>query len=402
MLAAQAPGNTRVLRWKADLDAFAAHYSAEHPAPFRRLPKAEFARRLEALKRDLPSLANHQIAARWARLVADLGDEHTEVDFDAEFRARRLPIEVESYADGTFIVGALAPYQGLLGARLDRVEGRTLEELRRALRPYVAFTQEGWFIHIFNESFGTWPLLMDAAGIVKVKEQWSLEGVGADGRPISTEVPLRREPAHPVWVWEGDESPGMLSEQHPRSAYYFKALPARKALYFRLRACEDSRRKPFKTELRLALKLFRKSELHRFVVDLRGNTGGSEALADLLVSALRNEPRLIAGNLRVLTDQAVFSAAAVAAWRLRHDAGAILVGEACGASANHIGAVEDIRLPSGRIASFGTEIHIINQSAPDDFSSPILPDLEVRITHQDVLNGNDPVLAAALDRPAGH
>ncbi|MDE3245843.1 MAG: hypothetical protein KGN80_07115, partial [Acidobacteriota bacterium] len=147
-----------------------------------------------------------------------------------------------------------------------------------------------------------------------------------------------------------------------------------------------------------ALRTWRKSSLERFVVDLRGNTGGSEALVERLVSALQKEPRLKSGNLQVLTDGSVFSAAAVAAWRLRDEAGAMLVGEACGASVNHIGSVEEVRLPSGRAASFGTQIHIVNAADPDDFTSPILPDLEIRLTHEDVLRGDDPVLAAALGK----
>ena len=145
------------------------------------------------------------------------------------------------------------------------------------------------------------------------------------------------------------------------------------------------------------MKTVRDRDLSRMVVDLRGNTGGSEALVNKLIDALCKEPRLRGhGHLLALIDGGVFSAAAVAAWRLRQDAGAILVGESCGAGPNHVGAVADIQLPSGRIASFGTEIHIIDARNPDDFSSPIRPDLAVHLTHADVLVGSDPVLDAAL------
>ncbi len=401
-LCAHAPEQARLHRWRADIDAFASHYSRGHPVPFRHLSKPEFERRVEALKRDLPSLKDHEIAARWAKVVAELGDEHTEVDFDAEFGARRLPIEIESYGDGTFIVGATAPFKELLGARLDRVEGLPLDDLRHSLKSYVPFTQEGWFHHVFDESFGIWPLLMDGAGIVKVSAFWTLGGIGADGKPFSMQVPLASESAMRSWKWEEVPGSTALKDQYPRSAYYFQILVQEKAVYFRLRSCENDRRKPFKGVLAGALKAIRESGAERLLVDLRGNTGGSEALVDRLVTALQKEPRLRgAGNLVVLTDAAVFSAAAVAAWRLRHDAGALLVGQTCGAGANHIGAVEDIRLPSGRIASFGTQIHIINEAAPEDFKSPILPDLEARLTHRDVLKGRDPVVEAALGMSAG-
>lgn len=400
VLFGQAPEMARIRAWRADIEGFASHFTSRHPAPFRNLPKAEFERRMEALKRDLPLLKNQEIAARWARIIADLGDEHTEVEFEAEFEAWRLPIEIQSYGDGTYIIGATERFKGLLGARLDRVEGRTMDELRRALKPYVAYNQEGWFQHIFDESFGQWPLLMDGAGILKVRAVWSLQGVAADGSPFSTDVPLAPGSSMPGWEWEAGQGPA-LKDQHLRAAYFFQVLAKEKVLYFRIRSCDEDHRKPFKGVLAGAMKAFRESKLERLVVDLRGNTGGSEALVDRLVAALKKEPGLrSAGNLRVLTDGAVFSAAAVAAWRLRHDAGALLVGEACGAGANHIGAVEDLRLPSGRYASYGTQIHIIDQSAPADFKSPIKPDLEIRITHEDVLKGRDPVLETALRWPA--
>ena len=91
-LIAQGPQEPRVRRWKADLEAFASHYASDHPAPFRRLSQTEFRERIRVLEQALPALKNHEIAARWAALIGVLGDEHTEVDFDAEFGARRLPI----------------------------------------------------------------------------------------------------------------------------------------------------------------------------------------------------------------------------------------------------------------------------------------------------------------------
>ncbi len=427
-LLAGVPQEARVHRWRADLETFAGRYSQGHPAPFRVLPEGEFQRRVAALQRDLSSLKDHEIAARWLALVAALGDEHLEVDFSQEFGALALPVEIQTYPDGTFIVGAAPPCEDLLGSRLDRLEGRPLAELRQAMKAYVPFHQAGWFRHVFDESFGTWPLLMDAAGIVKVKERWTLEGTSADGRAFSREVSLSNEASLKAWAWEARQGKPPLRDRHPDRPFFFDVMVPERVLFLRLRSCEDSRRRPFKAVLARAMKIWRNSRLERFVVDLRGNTGGSEALVERLVSALQKDPRLGSGkpgppervprpggggpggdvegakrpggppriHIWVLTDGAVFSAAAVAAWRLRHEAGARLVGEACGASANHFGNVEDVRLPSGRVAGFGTQIHIINAEAPDDFTSPIRPDIEIQLSHEDVLRGKDSVLAAAL------
>lgn len=390
------PQDAGVRRWRADLDAFARHYSTEHPAPFRSLPETEFKARLEALKRSLPALKDHQIAARWAMLVADLGDEHTEVDFDAEFGARRLPIEIESYPDGAFITGVSASFRQLLGARLERVEGVPMKVLYATLKPYFSFRQEGWYRHLFEESFGRWPLLMDAAGGVKVKERWTLQGTLPGGQAYSVQVPLILGSQKLAWNWEARGGAPLRFHQ-PGASFFFRVTGQEQVLYLCLRECHDTRRRRFGTFLNQAMHVFRERHLSRMVVDLRGNTGGSEALVNRLVDALGKEPSLnVHGHLLALTDGAVFSAAAVAAWKLRHLDGAILVGEPCGAGPNHVGAVVDIGLPSGRIASFGTEVHIIDEKHPDEFAAPIVPDHEIHLTHSDLVSGRDPVLDAAL------
>src|SRR5207245_1274581 len=111
---------------RVDLDAFAVQLETRHPAPFARLAKTSFQVRLHDLKEALPRLKDPEIAARWAALVAALGEEHSEVDFHREWGALQLPVELATFADGTFIVATTRRFRHLLGARLERVEGRAL------------------------------------------------------------------------------------------------------------------------------------------------------------------------------------------------------------------------------------------------------------------------------------
>ena len=127
--------------------------------------------------------------------------------------------------------------------------------------------------------------------------------------------------------------------------------------------------------------------------------------SDFVVTGVRGVPdatRLAqAGYDAVLVGESLVTAgepaAAVAAWRLRHDVGARLLGEPCGASVNHVGAVQEVKLPSGRGFWFGSEIHVIDKAHPDDFSSPIVPDVTVAERHADRSKGSDLVMARALD-----
>lgn len=376
--------------WRRDLEAFSQVLEAHHPAPFARLSKAEFHQKLKELEAALPALEDSQIAARWAALLGALGEEHTDMTFKAELEARHLPIRIGYFSDGAHIVAADRPYQALLGARLDRVGGLPLEHIFAALKPYVPHCQEGWYRHTFQRYFDDWPLLVQAVGLLPAKGSWLLEGIRPDGQAFAVDVPILDDKGAQKVHWEREQVP-----REPRGPYVYRVLGPERALFIRLRQCEEDPKRPFKAFLREALGKYRRLGLKRVVVDLRGNTGGRDNLVDTLVRTLyqRLGP---ADTLTTLIDGDVFSAGAVAAWRLKHDAGARLVGEACGAGANHVGVVEDFKLPSGREISFGTEIHVIDKEHPGDFASPILPDREVKRSHGGWIRGQDPVLAEAL------
>lgn len=399
LLMAQESSEARLHRWKADLHAFAARLETEHPRPFARLSKEAFEARLSGLEAALPSLKDPDVAARWADLLGQLGEEHTGVDFTAELGALRLPIQILSTSDGPRIVKATRPYRHLLGARLERVEGVSIAGVYAALKPYVPHTHEGWYRHEFDDGFDAWPLLMDAAGVVKVKPCWVVEGTTLEGASFSEEVPLLDAEAmkHQAWEEEGFPAGRPLRHQFPGTSSFYRFLPKSKALYFRLRSCDPDPNRPLRPQLRRALAEHWRRGGTRIVVDIRGNTGGKESLVDALIQELGRLPRKV--RRFALIDGAVFSSGAVAAWRLKHEIGATLVGEACGASANHIGNLETFTLPSGREARFGTEIHIIDPENPEDFSGPILPDFPRSLSYADGSSGRDPVLEAALSMP---
>lgn len=389
LLGAQTPSCGRVLQWKADLEAFARILETEHPAPFARFPKAEFQRRMKELDAALPALSEAQVAARWSALLGALGEEHTEMIFEAELESRHLPLRIAYFADGAHIVAADRSFRHLLGARLERVGGLPLERLHEALRPFIPYGQEGWYRHLFERGFDDWPLLIEAAGLLPAKGSWRMEGTLPKGQPFAAEIPILDAASAKGIRWERQ------APRESREPYAFTVLKEEGALLIRLRRCREDPKKPFKAFLRQALAAYPRSGLKRVVVDLRGNRGGSDDLAEILTKTLKKA--LHPGDtLTALIDGEVFSAGAVAAWRLRHDADARLVGEACGASANHVGAVEDFKLPSGREITLGTEIHVIDAAHPCDFSSPILPDLEIKRDYAAWAEGRDPVLAGAL------
>jgi hypothetical protein len=79
------------------------------------------------------------MVAGLARAVALAGNAHTRL-YLARNRSevRRLPVRVWWFADGPFVVRAQPGYEALLGARLLRICGREMDEVRRLARPLYA------------------------------------------------------------------------------------------------------------------------------------------------------------------------------------------------------------------------------------------------------------------------
>src|SRR5262245_27260156 len=105
--AARAPSSdsSSVRQWREDLAYLARELPRRHNNLFHTISRAQFDSALAVLDRKLPGLARHQVIVELARLVALVGDGHTNVapTRDPKIGFHTYPVRLYFFKDGLFI-----------------------------------------------------------------------------------------------------------------------------------------------------------------------------------------------------------------------------------------------------------------------------------------------------------
>jgi hypothetical protein len=374
------PASARDERWREDLRVVATQLPARHINAFARTPRSTFDRDVAALDSAIPHLTDAQIRLRLVRLVALVGDGHTNValpPYDV-----RLPIAILWTDDGPTIVNADDGNASSIGASITAVNGRPVAEVADTLHRYIPHENELGFrispgalllrpgalrdIGLGDDSMSTRLTLM------RDGKSWDsrVDAVGAAGftLPARTALPLYR--------------------QRPNERYWWVHLPADRTVYVKYNRCEDAG--AFKRLVDSAMVAIDSAKPLRVVIDLRDNSGGDSRVVRPLIEALRARPDVNRKDaLFVIIGRATFSSGLFAANDFRKQTHATLVGEPSGERANHYGEVGFFRLPnSGLAISYSTKLHRLVEGEGESFD----PDVLAPPTAEAYIAGLDPAM----------
>jgi len=127
VLTAIAPADAASLAdWRADMAALLKDIRATHPDPFTKTGELTFMRRYSALMSALPELTEEQRVVDAMKLVALIGDGHTQLEPNDPAFAYWYPVRIYEFSDGYFITSAFKDVRELAGARVLRIAGRPL------------------------------------------------------------------------------------------------------------------------------------------------------------------------------------------------------------------------------------------------------------------------------------
>ena len=314
-----------------------------------------------------------------ARAAALADNAHTNALGVGEGRdLNALPIRMVQFSDGMHIVMATPAHAELLGARIISENGQSIDDLRRALRPYLGGPDQ--FLRERLPNFLQSPQALHAAGLAPSSTDATLELVLRDGQRVTRTVtaepeampgyawadralsPARpRESAqHAQWLHVLDGSahlPAYL--QHTGAAYWHTFMEDMPALYIQINTMRDVGEPPLETYLAGLLREVESRRPHTVIVDFRFNGGGNYTLyADFS----RKLPELLRpdGKLFVVVGPNTFSAAITTLARLKYFAGdkAVIVGEPVGDRDAFWGEINRFRLPNSQIAvQYATGYH---------------------------------------------
>jgi len=396
-------------RWREDLRYLAAEMPKRHRNLYHHLSPAEFARAVHRLDARIPALRRHEVILELARLVARVGDGHTNVApaRDPKIGFHALPLRLYLFSDGLWIRAADSAHAGLVGSRIVRIGRASVDEAVAAVGPLVGRDND-MGVRFAAPFLLVMPEVLQGLGLIDELDRVPLV-LERDGqrRTVVLEpagpAPLMARDTDRSWeVPEGWVDARGATERWPLwlrqsgNQFWFEFLPAQRALYVQFNEVND---KPDETVARFADSLLgfaRARGAERLVLDLRLNGGGNGALNRPLVLALIRAERLDArGHLFVLIGRRTFSAAQFLATELENWTDAIFVGEPTASRGNQYGDSYRITLPNSGVTVRVSTLYW-QLSDPRDTRPWTPPEVATDLSFADYQANRDPALEAAL------
>ncbi len=385
---------SREERWRQDLRYLRSKLPASHKNAFFKTSKESFEAAVAALDKNLGKLKDYEVITEIARIVAMLGDGHTNLALpQAKARFKVFPLKMYWYDDGIFVTATTEAYKRALGARLIKIGETEIEKACEAAAPliphendmllkldtpaYLSMAEVLWALKLLPE---------EATGKFTFKDgegEFTLELAPV---PDLTGQKLLEAP-------DRTKTPPPLYLQNPNTNYWFTYQAETKLLYCQYNVCQNA--KPsFKEFAKNVLAEASKSTGAKCVLDLRMNGGGDSRVFSPLLDGIKKSPALNQkGKLFVVLGRRTFSSALLNALDLLSQTQAISVGEATGGKPNHYGEVKELTLPNSGLR-IGYSTKYFNEIKED--ADSLQPMLQVGLSSSDYFAGRDPVLEKIL------
>lgn len=405
--AVTAAATTEAEKWRADLRFMAEEMPRTHKNLFHTMTREQFDAAVKQLHDRIPQLARHQIIVELMRIVAMVGDGHTNIapTRDPKIGFRAFPVKLYLFKDGLFVRAAQREYAALVGTRVVTVGNTTVEE---AVARAVAITgrDNEMGARYFAPFLLAMPEVLHALGLTANPDeaQFTLEKNGQRQtvtlKPIGTPEMM---PADTDATWQAKDGWVDLRDQATATTplwlkdtpnlFWFEYLPESKTVYAQI---NQVRNKDKETLAAFAERLFAfiaANPVEKLALDLRLNRGGNGGLLRPLVTGILKSKVDQPGKLFVIMGRSTWSAAQFLLNDLEKWANVIFVGEPSGSKGNHYGDSRKITLPDSGI-TVRVSIYQWLDWSPWDLRPWTAPHLTAELTAEDYRNNADPALKA--------
>ena len=400
-----------VAGWRSDLQQLVTELQAKHPNPFHKTDRARFMAAATQLDARIPQLAAHEIIVEFERIVALVGDGHTNINLvmaeGVDFH--QLPIRFGLYRDGWYVEAADAAYREVVGGRVVAINDVPIDTVVARIRPLVSRDNDQWFAvatpQLMNlvEVLHALRVAKDLTG-VRLRVMRDERAVEADLKPLAQTrgrpygYPFRHEYTS-NWVDARPATEPPLYQQRINEVHWWQYVPRDRLLYIKWdqvqnRSSTETALQTFQTALRYARE--HAGDIDKVLLDLRNNTGGEGGLLDPIVrEIIRTREVDEPGRFFAAIGPRTFSAALLMSSALERYARPIFVGEPTGGKVNVYAGHVMATLPNSGIA-VSISPSLYQTSYPNDAREYVTPRLFVQPSFADYLANRDPVYNAVV------
>jgi hypothetical protein len=365
------------------------------------MARADWVAAADAVTARIATLTEDQALVELVRLAAmpswNGRDGHSGIfPFIPGSGTHEYPVRWWRFSDGLVITAARAPYEELVGSRVEAINGHPIGDVLALVEPLAPRDNPSNLL-AYGPLYLRVSELLAGLGVIDAAGPTVFRLVGRDGRardatidPIAAEEdvawnsgqPHRLPPTDALWLRDQDE------------ILWWTYLADSGTLFVQFNAVDGG----VTSIVDAIVSRAKQDDVARVVVDLRHNGGGDNTTLGPIFNALRDPAIDRPGRLFAIIGRITFSAAANFATDLERETAVTFAGEAMGGSPNLYGDARRIDLPSGGQAVY-MATRYWERSTPDDERVTIEPEIRADLSSADYFAGRDPVLQAILDTP---
>jgi hypothetical protein len=404
--AAQTLSPAEAQSWRDDLHVMAQRMERTHKNLYHAISREAFASMVNALDARIPALARHEVIVEMAKIVAAVGDGHTNIypTRDPKIGFRTLPIALTFFNGDLYVRSAHESARDLVGAQVLRIGDRTVADAYAAVKSMIGHDNDYgahyWaqyllampeVLHAFRvtSSLTDIPLTLSIAGRDKTVVLHPFAPVD-----IMSGETIRAFDPRPGWIdaraFAGGTEPLWL--RHTDLPFWFEHVGD--LLYVQINQIangKDETLAQFAGRMRDEIERTRPEKV---AVDLRLNRGGNGELNTAIVRALVQSTTIDQkGRLFAVIGPGTFSAAQSLVNALDRYTNVTFVGEPSGSKGNLYSDSRIITLPNTGI-TVRASIYYWQEWHPLDSRDATTPSIQAPMTMDAYRANRDPALEA--------
>ena len=415
-------------QWREDLQ-FALDKFLARDRSFSPAARQQFRNAITELQKNADGKSDNQIIVEFAKAVALAKNAHTRLYLlRNRSELRRYPIRVWWFADGLYVVRTTPTYSELLGARVLRIAGRSVEQVKQAVAPLFA-GNVSWVTYMSAYSM-TSPDVLIGLGLIGADGRAEIEFTdrqGGRGKRQLDPLILRRsdQPTESWWdlcptrprddgSWlSALAATGLpLYLQNTERQYWSQYLPNERLFYVQFNRAGNAPGGDSLAEFgKHVLNELQSDAVKKIIVDVRFNTGGDLSIGRTFIEGLAAFAKNHKIKVYVIMGRATFSAGIYHAMQLRQLVNATLVGEPMGDGLDFWSEGGNLPTPNSRLSlHYADRFHSMSSVERPELSQYLvtdtdlsitnpMPDISVRMSARDYFSGRDPALKAVRGRP---
>jgi len=384
------------INWEEEIGGLGRELASRHPDLFFSTDSTAFFTALDRVAGESDGQSVLQVSVRLQQVVAGMGDANTLINYHFNIDNQLiLPLECYWFEDGLYILRTRKDYAELLGKRIIAINQHPLQQVIDSLSTLITDRNPSRVKNDIPRMI-TWTQLLQTFGFAKTSH---LELLVEDpaGKRLNCEVKLPARESEMIRM-EPDSLP--LGWQDMKAFFWDRYLPGEKIYFIQYNKCWSREAEEsfgsgasalfmpsFREFEKKVIQTIRKEEIHKMVLDLRFNAGGSSFQGTRLIKKLGRTNLSRNGKVYLVVGRKTSSSAIINAVDLMNTFQVVIVGENSGGKPNHFGeARRFVMTRSNIIVNYSTEyFKLLEEDLP-----AIVPDIHTPVKFQDFMNGTDP------------